>query len=166
MALFRPQEIINKYQDFDMEKYKVFGYNAILVDIDNTLAIPDKQLKADQNAIDFVNKLKQHGFKVIIYSNNKLSRVKPFAESLNCKFVTWAFKPLPFKYIKTIKKFNLNRKKTLSLGDQLLTDGLGSNLVGIKFIYTKQLVEKDSWKTAINRKIERLIFKYILHEKM
>lgn len=166
MNIFKPVEIIKKYQDFDIEKYKVYGYNAILIDIDNTLAIPDSQLKADLNAIKFVNKLKNNGFKVIIYSNNKLSRVKPFAESLDCKYVTWAFKPLPFKYLTTIKKFNLDRKKTLSLGDQILTDCIGSNLVGIEFIYTKQLVEKDSWKTVINRKIERLIFKYILHENV
>ena len=166
MSIFRPYELIKKYQDLDIQKYKELGYNTILCDIDNTLAVPDVELTASKEAKEFVNKLKDNGFKVIIYSNNKASRVKPFADSLDSEYVYWAFKPLPFKYLNTLKRFNLDKSKVLSLGDQIITDCIGCNIVGIKFIYTKQLVEKDTWKTVINRKIERLIFKYILHEKV
>lgn len=166
MNIFKPYEIIKKYQDFNIKKYKELGYNTILCDIDNTLAIPDIQLTADDNSKKFVNELKENGFRVIIYSNNKKSRVKPFADSLNCEYVCWAFKPLPFQYLITLIRFKLDKNKLLSLGDQIVTDGIGSNIIGIKFIYTKQLVEKDTWKTTINRFVERLIFKYILHEKV
>ena len=54
----------------------------------------------------------------------------------------------------------------ISLGDQMLTDLIGANLAGLYTVYTKQLVEKDSITTKINRKIERWIFKYVLHEEM
>ena len=54
----------------------------------------------------------------------------------------------------------------ISLGDQMLTDLIGANLAGLYTVYTKQLVEKDSITTKINRKIERWIFKHVLHEEM
>ena len=52
------------------------------------------------------------------------------------------------------------------LGDQLLTDILGANLSGCYGIYTKQLYEKDTPTTARNRRIENLIWRYLLHEKV
>ena len=40
MALFRPKEKINRFDELDIEAYKD-KYKLILLDIDNTIAIPD-----------------------------------------------------------------------------------------------------------------------------
>ena len=65
-----------------------------------------------------------------------------------------------------MKKYNIKASQMISLGDQMLTDLIGANLAGLYTVYTKQLVEKDSITTKINRKIERWIFKHVLHEEM
>ena len=166
MPLFRPKEFLNKITDFDIEKYKNLGYTTILVDIDNTLAMPDVELTASDDAKSFINKLKENGFKIIIYSNNWKKRVKPFAESLDCDYVYFTLKPLPFVYWHTIIKYHLKKKQVLTLGDQIITDCIGANIVGFTPIYVKQLYERDTWKTKILRFFERIIFKFILHEKM
>ena len=166
MALFRPKEIIQRFDSFDINKYRELGFNAILVDIDNTIAYPDKEISASLEAINFINSLKENGFKVILMSNNTRRRVKPYADSLNIDFNYWSFKPLPFSYLYIIYKYNLDRKKVISFGDQLITDCLGANLVGIYPIYVKQLVPEDTRMTRINRLLERFIFKFILHEKV
>jgi len=166
MALFRPREILQDFALLDIKKYKDLGFEAILVDVDNTLAIPDTELVASDKAKNFVNILKENGFKVIVVSNNTKQRVEPFANSLDCDYYYWCFKPLPFAYLKILKEKHLKRKTTITLGDQLITDCLGANIIGLYPIYVKQLVEKDTRKTIINRYIERLIFKYILHEKV
>lgn len=166
MSIFRPHQILQDFMDFDYLKYKNDGYNTIFIDIDNTLALPDVELKASEKASKFINNLKGHGFTVYILSNNTKERVEPYAKSIKCDYYYFALKPLPFSYLKLIKKYKLDKSKIICMGDQLLTDCLGANLLGLCSIYVKQLVEKDIIKTKLNRFIERKIFKYILHEKV
>ena len=166
MKLFKPDEIIERFDKFDIESYKNKGYNAILIDVDNTIDIPDSLNPGTKEAFTFLDNLEKAGFKIIIFSNNTKKRVLRFLDGKNYDYNYWSLKPLPFSYLKIIKKYNLDKNKTISFGDQLLTDCLGANICGLHTVYTKQLVEKDIVKTKINRKIERFIFKHILHEKV
>ena len=164
-SIFKPGEILLKYDDFDIKKYRNLGYDTIFLDVDNTITpyyvkIPDDKAKA------FVKKLKDSGFKVIVISNNTDKRVKEVAASIDCDYYCWAFKPLTIKMNKAIKDYKLDRKKIICMGDQLLTDVLGGNRAKIFSIYVKPISETDSFTTSINRKAERFIFKHILHEKV
>ena len=163
--LFRPKEIIDKYDEFDIDRLRSDGFNTILLDVDNTIT-PYFVKFPDEKAKEFVKRLKDNGFEVIVFSNNKEKRVKEIAESIDCVHYSWAFKPLPFKFNKVIKDKKLDRKKVICMGDQLLTDTLGGNTARVYTIYVKPISEKDSFTTAINRKAERFIFKNILHEEM
>jgi len=88
------------------------------------------------------------------------------ADYLECEYRIWALKPLPFQYRRTIKKLKLDKTKTIAMGDQIMTDVIGANWVGLYSIYSKQLVEHDTFMTSINRVFERFIFKHILHENV
>lgn len=165
MRFFRPCMLLKSFNDLDINYLKEKGFDTVFLDVDNTITpyfvkIPDEKGRA------FVNNLKQNGFEVIVLSNNTDKRVKEVAESINCEYVCWAFKPLTFKAKSLIRKKKLNKKKIFIMGDQLLTDVLCGNLLGIYSIYVKPISEVDSFTTKINRKFERLIFKYILHEKV
>lgn len=166
MSIFRPNEIIDRFNKFDIKAHRDKGFNTILLDIDNTIDLPDNPNIGSKEAYNFIDELKVNGFKIIIVSNNTKERVQRFINGLDLDYKYWSFKPLPFVYKRIIKKYNIDVNKTISLGDQLLTDCLGANLNGIYTVYTKQLIEKDIIKTKINRFLERLIFKYILHEKV
>ena len=163
--MFRPKEILDKYQDFDANKYIALGYNVLFLDVDNTI-IPYYQKVPGKKERAFVDGLKGKGFEVIVFSNNTDKRVRPVAEALGTDYYCWAFKPLPFKMLKVIKERKFDKKKVICMGDQLLTDTLAGNLIGIYTIYVKPICPSDSITTKLNRKIERFIFKYILHEKM
>ena len=113
-----------------------------------------------------MKKLIDAGFRVIVFSNNTDKRVSEVAKVLNCDYCPWALKPLPFKFYKVINKYKLNKKKIICMGDQLMTDILGGNSAGVYTIYVKPISEVDSWSTKINRKMERFVFKHILHEKV
>lgn len=165
MNIFRPHKILNTYKDFDIKMYREMGYNAILLDVDNTITpyhekVPNKEGKA------FVKSLKEAGFKVIVYSNNTNKRVSVIASSVECEYVCWAFKPLPFKSNYLIRKKGFKKSTTICMGDQLITDVLCGKLTGIYSIYVKPISDVDIFSTKINRFFERLIFKYILHEKV
>ncbi len=49
----------------------------------------------------------------------------------------------------------------LSLGDQVMTDVLGSNIAGIKVVLTERFVEKDLMLTKLNRLFESMIIKIL-----
>lgn len=164
MALFRPKEKINRFDELDIEAYKE-KYKLILLDIDNTIAIPDTG-DCPKEASDFIKKLKDNGFKVVILSNNHKKRVKYFIGDQDIDYIYWALKPLPFSYLLACLKNKVKPSETIVLGDQLLTDILGANLSGCYGIYTKRFVEKDSKTTARNRKIENFIWRHILHEEV
>lgn len=163
--IFKPDNIVNRYDAFDYNHYASIGYNTLLIDADNTICdtkkpIPEPEVK------QFIDKVKKSGIRVIIYSNNTKKRVKPIADYLDCDYRIWALKPLPFQYRRTIKKLKLDKTKIITLGDQIMTDVIGANWVGLYSIYTKQLVSHDTFMTSINRIFERFIFKHILHEKL
>lgn len=164
MALFRPKEIKNIFTDFKAEEY-ADRFDMIFLDIDNTLAEPDVGMLDERNRA-FIQDLIDHGFKVVILSNNLRKRVTDFIEDLDISYKHLACKPLPFAYWQMCLKFRIRPSRTIMLGDQLLTDILGANLSGCYGIYTKQLYKKDTPTTARNRKIENLIWRYLLHEEV
>lgn len=163
--IFKPDEIINRYDAFDYNSYIKRGFNNLLIDLDNTICDTKKGLP-EPEAKEFIDKVKKSGFRVIIYSNNVKKRVKPIADYLECEYRIWALKPFAFQYRRTIRKLNLDKSKIITMGDQIMTDVIGANWVGLYSIYTKQLVKHDTFATSINRIFERWIFKHILHENV
>jgi HAD superfamily phosphatase (TIGR01668 family) len=165
MAIFRPKEILNIFTDLDMDRYRDLGFDLVLLDIDNTIAVPDTG-GCDERAAAFIHRLKEKGFRPVIFSNNTEDRVKMFIGDLDVDYWHMAFKPVPFAYVFCCMKYHTKPSKTLVLGDQLLTDILGANLSGCYGIYCRQLQKKDSKITARNRKIEKMIWRYLLHEEV
>ena len=165
MAIFKPREILNIFTDLDGEKYKELGYDTIFLDIDNTIAIPDTG-GCDDRAREFIYKLQDLDYKVVIFSNNTKKRVEMFIGDLKVDYTYWSLKPLPFKYWMTCSKLKTKPSRTLVLGDQLMTDILGANLSGCTGIYCKKLQDKDTPITKFNRFFENLVWRYILHEKV
>ena len=165
MAIFRPKEMIEIFTDFDMLSHRQKGFKTIFLDIDNTIAIPDTG-SCDERAERFLIDLKQAGYQVLIFSNNTEKRVRYFLRGLDIDYWYLALKPLPFAYWLACAKTHTRPSHTLVMGDQLLTDILGANLSGCYGIYSKQLQKQDTPMTARNRKIENLIWRYLLHEKV
>ena len=165
MALFRPSEILQKYTDLDMKDLKDRGFSVVLLDIDNTIAVPNTG-SCDETAERFIRDLQQNGFRVIIFSNNTEKRVKMFLRGLDVEYVCWALKPLPFSYRRICRQIGVDPSHVAVMGDQLLTDILGANLSGCYGIYCRQLQEQDSFMTSINRKLEKSIWRHVLHEKV
>lgn len=164
--ILRPDEKIERFDKFDIKGHLDKGFKLILLDIDNTIDVPDVLRVGSKEAHDYIDYLIESGFEVVLFSNNYKKRVKAFIGDKNYNYHYWALKPLPFSYLYIMVKYKLKPNQIISIGDQLLTDLIGANLCGIYTIYSNRYQEKDSFTTSINRKIERFIFKYITHEEM
>ena len=58
MSVFRPKEILQTYTDLDIDNLRKNGFDTILIDVDNTIAIPNTGT-CDEKAEKFLNDLKK-----------------------------------------------------------------------------------------------------------
>lgn len=133
------------------------GKRVILFDIDNTLIPYDKDLPTEPLK-ELLAKIKKIGFQIIFMSNNHENRVKRFADAAGERFVANSYKPLKCGYRKAQKMADCPKDEILSIGDQILTDVLGSRRSGLDIILVRALKKKnEKWITKINRRTESRI---------
>jgi HAD superfamily phosphatase (TIGR01668 family) len=125
-------------------------------DLDNTLA-PFDELTPRAEVNQWVQSMKDAGLTFLIISNNKETRVKPFAESLGVDYLAKTGKPFKDKLLIFLKQKGYPKDKVMVIGDQLLTDVWLANRLGMKSLFTEKLVPYDHWPTRPNRLIESIL---------
>lgn len=140
--------------EIDIDFFKKLGIKTILVDLDNTLD-SYKVKKPSENTVELIKKFKTHDINVIIVSNNRSKRVKPYADMLGIKMTSMNMKPFPNKIKKLMRNDSLNASETILVGDQLLTDVIAGNKAGLKTILVDRLTKEDQKMTRIRRIFER-----------
>ncbi|MBO4693728.1 MAG: YqeG family HAD IIIA-type phosphatase [Clostridia bacterium] len=156
--LLKPHLKLNQITDINEKHLKRLGVDTLLLDVDNTLST-DHGTELAEGLDNWIEKMKENSIKLIIVSNAKSDRVKPFADKLELDFIGLGLKPLPFGYFRGCKVAGSKRRNTAIVGDQIFTDILGGKLSGVKTILLTpiELEQKPSFK--IRRRLERLIFK-------
>lgn len=140
----------------DYKKLKNAGIKCILFDVDNTL-VPSHIKKPTKKLKDLIERLKEMGFKIILLSNASKRRLKVFKDVLEVDCAAFSMKPLSRKYRKIMKEYKLQENEIACIGDQLITDVLGGNIVGITTILVNPISLRDRITTKINRGIEGFI---------
>lgn len=160
---FKPTYFENTVYDIDFDKYYNLGFRAIIFDIDNTLVLHDVDI--DDNCKKLFDKLNKIGFHIAILSNNNLNRVKKFLRDYDYKYIYDANKPNKKSYLEIIKLLNIDKDKTLYIGDQLFTDIFGANNAKLKSILVKPLGKEIYLHIKLKRLFEKLIFVFIMEDK-
>ena len=158
MNLFIPDIYVKNVFNLDFKKLKDNGIKCILFDLDNTLALISED-KPSNEVKDLFARIDDLNMKAIIVSNSRKQRVAPFKELLNVDSAYMSMKPLRHKYNKILKMYKYDVSEVAAVGDQILTDVLGANKVGITSIFVDKLSHEDKIFTKINRKIEKMILK-------
>lgn len=157
LKLFTPNYYIHSYQALRPEFLKEHGISLLICDIDNTL-VPHDVALPDENVKQFLKGIQDAGIQIVFVSNNVEDRVKLFAKDLHIPYYFFALKPLPFTYRKMLKDFHVKKSEVAVLGDQLMTDILGANMMRFYTILTAQVVERDLSFTKFNRVFENMVF--------
>lgn len=148
---------------FDIPFNKLYeeGKRLILIDVDNTM-LPYDLLSPTKEIINLFKDLKAIGFKIILVSNNNKVRVGKVALELDIEYVAKAYKPLKSGFKKALKKVDFKKEEVITIGDQLMTDILGSNRMGLDGILVKAIKRKtEKWYTKLNRRRENNVMKKI-----
>jgi HAD superfamily phosphatase (TIGR01668 family) len=156
MSILTPDIYYADVHAIDLDDLQERGIDTLLVDLDNTLVPRDTNIVTDQHR-SWAGELEKRGFKVGLVSNNWHERVKGFAEELGFALVPKAVKPLPFAFLKALRMLDSSRTTAATVGDQMFTDVLGGNLLGMTSVMVKPLSETDLPHTLFLRRIEERV---------
>ncbi len=160
MRLFRPCARAASVHAVDYRALHARGVKGLIFDLDNTLARwragpPREEVRA------LLARLQREGFRLAVVSNGRLSQrpeVVEFFRQLGIPLVYPARKPLPAGLRRALRALGLPARAVALIGDQLLTDVLGGNLMGLYTILVEPLDRgRESPLTKLNRGLERLL---------
>lgn len=154
---FIPHLRVRTVYDIDSTELKDKGYKGIITDLDNTLT-GAKDYTVEPKLIKWLEETRLQGFQVVIVSNNDHLRVSRFATPLQIPFVNSARKPSSRAFRQALELMGLMPDQAVMVGDQMLTDVLGGNRIGMFTILVDPIaIQDESWITRINRRIERIV---------
>ncbi len=163
MKLLTPNLYVESIMHIDLFKLKSKNIVGLIIDIDNTLVAWDIKYASEQ-AKAWLLGLKEQGFEVCLVSNNTEDRVVKFNEDLQLPAIHRATKPRRTAFRKAMNVMGTDFANTAVIGDQIFTDVLGGNRMGLYTILVVPIVSKEFWWTSFMRKIERYVLKWVIGE--
>lgn len=156
---FIPHLRVDSVYDIDLPALRGQGVRGIITDLDNTL-VGARNPEATPELVEWLEKVKAQGFRIVIVSNNNELRVSAFAAPIRLPYVSHARKPGLRSFRKALALMELSPPEAVVIGDQLLTDVFGGNRMGLKTILVTPISPADEGLfTRINRRIERVIYR-------
>ena len=121
MNKFKPTYLFKSVDVIPQNFFAKEKISCVLLDIDNTL-VPDNDPYPDDRARAFIKRLRDEKIDIFLISNNKEKRVNSFNREFDLNFICRAGKPFAYKINRLLSENNIDKKETVFIGDQLLTD--------------------------------------------
>lgn len=154
---FIPKLRVISVLEIDLKELQKQGIRGIITDLDNTL-VGATVAEAFPELIMWFEQVREMGFQLVIVSNNDEVRVSRFAKPLSIPFVHNARKPTNRAFKKALNIMQLQPNQAVVIGDQLLTDVLGGNRLGLHTILVRPIdLLGEGRMTKFNRRIEKRI---------
>ena len=132
------------------------GIRGVVLDLDNTVVAWNAPTPTEAIR-EWVDQLRRAGLKACIVSNNFRGRPRAIADTLGIPVVLAAVKPTPWALRKAMTIMGTPARQTALIGDQVFTDILGGNLVGMYTILVDPLSSQEFPTTKLVRRLERLV---------
>lgn len=153
MNLLQPNLMVESVFAIDLAMLRSKGISGLLVDLDNTI-VPWEDSQPSNEFILWVQEAKEQGFSLCLVTNALEKRTNHFAELLAVPAVGRAWKPLRVAFRRGLTKLGLDQGQVAVIGDQMFTDILGGNRMGLFTILVNPLSEKELGTTKLVRKME------------
>ena len=155
-----PDIKLERITDISLELLNKFDIKALLLDVDNTMSTHHGTVLTE-GLMEWIAEMQQNGIKLCVLSNSKEKRVCQLAHKIGLPYISLGLKPLPTGYLRGVKRLGEKRKNVAIVGDQIFTDILGGNIVGVRTILLTLIKAEDGWSFKLRRRLEKkIISKY------
>lgn len=144
----------------DLDKLASRGIRGLILDLDNTLIEWNAPLP-NPPLVEWMTRVREKGFLACIVSNNRKGRVTTFGRDLGIPAIPSATKPRRGAFLEAMKLMGTSHAETAVIGDQIFTDVLGGNRLGLYTILVVPITRREFIGTRFVRRIERLVLGYL-----
>ena len=150
-----PSQVVESVRELSPESLKAKGIEAVITDLDNTL-VPWRHYEIMPGVVEWLAALEVAGIKICIASNTiHTERLKQLAETMNIPFVDRVQKPRTGGFLRAMKLMRSGRSNTAVFGDQIFTDVLAGNRLGLHTILLRPPLSKEEFvSTQLVRYVE------------
>ena len=123
------------------------GIKLLMLDFDNTI-VPYTTSVPTADMEIWLRCMVRMGVKLCVVSNSHKDRVKIFCRKYGIPCITHAKKPFSRGIRECLVLFGMEPRECALIGDQIFTDTLGANSVGVKSILVKAISNHNFWLKA------------------
>lgn len=161
LEVFRPRRFARTLADLDPAGLAAEGIRGLVVDVDNTL-VAYGSAAPSETARRWVADARAAGLRLVLVTNNRTRRTRALAEGLGLPVAAGLMKPSTSGLRRALAMMELSPGETALVGDQLLTDILAGNRLGLFTILVRPVGRREFLTTRlVNRTIERVLWRLL-----
>ncbi len=156
LRLLAPRYRVHAVTDLSPRRLRAWQIDALMLDVDNTLVqwggeAPPRGIR------DWMDELHRSGIPACLVSNNISDRVRRVASLLGLPYAQGRFKPSAAKLRHALAILGSPPERTAMVGDQILTDILAGNRLGVPTVLTSPLAPHEPIRMKLMRPFERRV---------
>lgn len=156
LRLLSPARRLQRPEEITAAFLQTQGVRGILLDIDNTLLAWSERTLSEETR-RWALGLLDSGIAIVLISNNRPRKVAHVAGQLGVPWVANARKPFSVGIRKGMRLLGVTPAETALIGDQLFTDVLGGNRLGLLTIWVRARSRREFLATQIVRQVEKIV---------
>ncbi len=165
LRLLTPDQYLQSVMDLDLGALKKEGVKGLIVDLDNTI-VPRYENEPSEGLRRWLSNVQSAGLAIVIVSNNWTNRVRDIAADLGVALVRGAGKPFPSAFRNGMRILGTTPSETAVIGDQLFTDVLGANRLGLHTVLVVPLSEREMLHTRLLRRLEYRVLNALVRRRL
>ena len=143
-----PKRMTKALTDVTPELLRSQNIRLLMLDFDNTIVPYTTDVPAQAMEHWLKNMNAQEDIQVCIVSNSHNDRVPAFCEKYGLDCITHAKKPFSRGIRQCLEKYGIPAGQAALVGDQIYTDTLGANCMGVTSILVKAIDNHTFWLKA------------------
>ena len=120
------------------------GIRVLMLDFDNTI-VPYTTNVASEEMDAWLKNMLLSNIRLCVVSNSRNDRVKVFCHQYGLECITHAQKPFSKGIRECLQKYGVEPGECALAGDQIYTDTLGANGVGVRAILVRAIDNHNFW---------------------
>ncbi len=157
MEIFTPKQYAHSLAEIDLDGLAKLGIKYILLDLDNTI-LPWRDYEIPQESCEWIKAALGRGMKICIASNTRNpARLCHVSKELDIPCLDKIAKPRRTGLRAAMRVIGGKLEETAIIGDQIFTDVVGGNRLGIHTVLVHPMHPREFAGTKISRLFEKPI---------